>query len=51
MNTLLRTSGYLFINTTDFEFSFLVLFFTGLGIKVTLASQKELGSVLSFFTF
>lgn len=46
MNTLLRASGYLFTNTMDFDFPFLVLFFIGLGIKVMLASQKKLGSVL-----
>lgn len=39
---------YLFTNTTDFEFSLLVLILSGFGIKVILASQKEVGSALSF---
>lgn len=39
---------YLFTNTTDFEFSLPALILSGFGTKVTLASQKEVGSVLSF---
>lgn len=47
-NTPLGTFAYLFTNTMDFEFSFLVLSLSGFGTQVTLTLQKEVKNVLSF---
>lgn len=51
LNTILRSFASVFMRNMDLLFNFLVISFSDFGIKLTLASQKELWSVSSSSIF